>query len=194
MKNLLILAALISSISLWGQSTPNYELKTLRDSKLNWAVLKNEKGDVEEEGHLLDGKKQGLWFVYFPGEWHIKSAANYVDNKLTGIFKEFNNNGDIILESTYMNGVLDGPMIRWKRHKIKESNNYKNGKPEGVQKHYFDDGALQEMIEYTDGVYDGKFIYYDGQGHATLEYTYKNGKKLDQKVYTKQNNVPNTTK
>jgi uncharacterized protein len=188
MKKILILANLLLQITLWSQSN-NYELKTLRDSKLTWAVQRNEKGEVLEEGHILEGKKQGMWLVYFPGEWHIKSAGNYVDNKLTGIFKEFNNNGDIILEATFMNDVLDGPMTRWKRHKIKESNNYKNGKPDGVQKHYFDDGALQEMIEYTDGAYDGKFIYYDGQGNATLEYTYKNGKKLSQKVYSKQNTV-----
>jgi antitoxin component YwqK of YwqJK toxin-antitoxin module len=51
----------------------------------------------------------------------IKVKANYVKGRRCGLYKEWNDDGDVILECNYEKGVLDGICQTYYPHKKTES-------------------------------------------------------------------------
>lgn len=78
-------------------------------------------GKVQEEGCLLNGKKEGLW-------------------------KEYNKNGWVRFEWTYFNDVLNGPYKSfYESGKINSVGYRKDGVPSDTVKFYEEDGILFKL-------------------------------------------------
>jgi len=138
----------------------------------------NAAGGVEIEGFMRDNKKTGQWIQY-GDDGDIGLINNYVDGKLEGVAMRMIYRNQVDLKSNYHNGFLNGPWIQYKFGKKIEERNYKNGKLEGSIKIYDERTfKLKQEAEYKDGLQDGFFRYYDENGNVTLEYEYKKGEKV----------------
>jgi antitoxin component YwqK of YwqJK toxin-antitoxin module len=89
----------------------------------------DESGNKVDEGHLLNGKSNGLWV-----SWHPNGAkaqeGNYRDGKPVGIFTSWHDNGQIAVQSHHNDrGNLDGECLYWdKTGKLTKKLIWNNGK------------------------------------------------------------------
>lgn len=96
--------------------------------------------------------------------------------KITGLYKEWYENGNLGKKSAYIDGELNGKTTKWrengdlmsegnylddKRHgayrsyyengQIRTNNNYKNGLQHGPQKKWYENGQLFKFANYSEG-------------------------------------------
>lgn len=136
-------------------------------------------GMLKESGALLNGLKTGTWTTYHSDQ-RVKTISTYVGGKLNGLYMEMTERGMIELQAFYKNGLLEGPYNKYKSGSRKlEERNYLAGELHGVYRKYDDrKNKLQQEIHYKNGIQDGLFRYFDEEGNITMEYTYKDGKKV----------------
>ena len=129
MKQLVVLAFLFLSVSLSAQ-TPADTNKT----------------DTQ-------GRKQGLWNENINS---LKGTGHYIDNKKTGIWQVFHQNGMLKSVEEYKDGNLNGLAIEMDQNgRINKYENYINGKLEGECRYYSNLGRINVLITYKDGVQNG---------------------------------------
>ena len=91
----------------------------------------------------------------------IKTFVIFKNGKRNGVYKSYYEDGTILLESMYINGVQEGfEKCYYNNGKIKEENNFKNGERNGVCKTYSKDGQLLLEITYRAGLRNGQYIEY----------------------------------
>ncbi|QQS28093.1 MAG: toxin-antitoxin system YwqK family antitoxin [Sphingobacteriales bacterium] len=146
---------------------------------LQKAVKKDKQLKVVEEGDMLNGKKEGTWVTYFVNSGLISSVTSYKDGKKHGLMLKADETGGITEKMFYINDQLEGQRLVYNRTRVKEEANYKNGKLEGPRKLYYDNAKLQEEGVFKNGKREGKAIWYDQEGNKTIEYTYKDGEKVE---------------
>jgi antitoxin component YwqK of YwqJK toxin-antitoxin module len=136
-------------------------------------------GLVIEQGIVRDGMKNGMW-VTFNEKGVVSQVSSYVNGLETGVRMEFSKNGQMEKKTTYVANQLDGAFGEYKFGKPIKEAEYKGGVRHGAYKEYFKNkGTLQKLVEFKNGKQDGKMQYYDDEGNVTLEYTYKNGEKVE---------------
>ena len=133
-----------------------------------------------EEGMVLHGKKNGQWVTYHGDVRNFpKTIANYADDVLTGPQMEINPYGQFLAVSEYRNGQLNGRMARYNYTRLVEEMYYKNGVLDGPYTLYFDDSDIkQRTSNFKNGLEDGTVRFFNEQGKITMEYEYKEGKKI----------------
>ncbi len=73
----------------------------------------------------------------------------------------------------------------YKSGELEAEGNYKNDKLEGVFKGYYKSGELKLEANYINDKREGlERMYYESGGYQYID-TYKNGKKINRKAYTK---------
>lgn len=158
------------------------------------------------EGNYENGKRNGLFTFFLIDSFdHLKRyklyEQDYVNNKLTGLWKHFNLKGIVIRYQTYkndsLNGIardfwIDGKTIMDEREYFNGSNKfiarryYENGKLKqemtiengilnGPGKKFYEDGKPQEEIFFTNGELDKTRKYYHPNGQLWIEQEYKIG-------------------
>lgn len=112
--------------------------------------------DVEKFGGLLVGK------VYTTYRKRLYSAEN----------------GSIISDTCYHNGVIDGHRVEWWPNTgyKKSIENYNHGNLVGEKKYWLENG-VQKIVQHYDntGKLDGKFKAYHNNGELSMKTVYKNG-------------------
>ncbi len=147
-------------------------------STVKYARQMNASGGVEIEGYMQDNKKTGMW-VQYSENGDIAVINHYVDGLLEGVALRMTYRNQVDLKSTYRKGQLNGPWASYKFGKLVEERTYKDGQLEGTVKTYDDRTfKLKQEVQYKNGVQDGYFRYYDEEGNLTLEYQYKKGEKV----------------
>ena len=140
-------------------------------------------GNVMEEGDLLDGKKTGTWVVYHPGGKTIaKTVVNYSDGMRNGIYMDINDRNQIKEYGYFANDKQDGKWTKWNYSRRESEKEYKNGIPHGIHRTFYNngkDGAVQEEKEFKEGILDGIYKYYLEDGTVSIDYVYKDGKKVE---------------
>ena len=155
-----------------------FELTDIPGSTIKSAKRKDPSGQIVIEGFVDGDKKTGQWMEY-NNDSDITSSNNYVNGLLEGPALKFSFRGQVDQRTTYHLNQLDGPWIQYKFGKVVETRGYKNGKLHGSVKLYDDKTfKLRQETEYKDGLQDGLFRYYDDEGNVTVEYQYKNGEKI----------------
>lgn len=155
-----------------------FELTDIPGSTIKIALRKDAAGKTFQEGFVMDNKKTGQW-IEFNNEGDIASIENYVNGLLEGSALKMSFRGQVDQKFTYHLGQLHGRWVQHKFGKIIEERNYNMGKLDGVVKTYDDKSwKLRQEAEYKDGLQDGFFRYYDDNGTVTLEYQYKKGEKV----------------
>ncbi|MGB1242584.1 MAG: toxin-antitoxin system YwqK family antitoxin [Chitinophagales bacterium] len=147
---------------------------------LQKAVKKDAQDNIEEEGDLLNGEREGTWVTYHKGiKSHLMEGVTaYRKGIKHGAYLKMDNRGSLTEKGYYVNGNLDGRVIVFERGRIKEETDYKAGQIDGERKRYYSNLKLQEAGTFKNGKRDGYARWYDEEGNVTIEYQYKNGEKV----------------
>lgn len=160
---------------------PNqYLLIDIPGSDLKRAEKRDSLGRLLETG-ILDGNvRTGTWVSYFPSTGMPAKTYSMVNGKYNGPYFEYTTRGQVELIANYKDNKLHGFWGKYYFSRPEILANYKEGKLDGIYRKYHPNknNVLQEEVSYKDGVIDGKYRYYNGDGQITIEYDYKNGKKV----------------
>ena len=144
-------------------------------------VKQSDKGDLEERGTYLNGKREGAWTTYHKRSQTrgalVETMTNYKNGVKHGSQIKVSTSGSLEEAAFYVNGKLEGPFTKYERTRVVEETNYLNGQLHGTRKTFYDDGSPQMETNYVNGKREGAEKYYDEEGNITLEYTYKNGER-----------------
>ena len=103
------------------------------------------------EGLVVNKQYQGLWKTYHFESDQVMMLEQYKDGVLHGKKQVFYMDGDLLEESTYVNGLR-----------------------EGVYKKFARTGKVLEELNYKQGKLSDKAIYRDHQGNIESEGMYRN--------------------
>jgi Uncharacterized protein conserved in bacteria len=147
-------------------------------------IIYHENGHKASEGVFIDQKKDGVWNYYAnndrlisveeytmgkrSGTWKIFSKetgvlleeSNYVDNRLSGIYKTFYTDGSVSLEENYLNGVHNGRSTSYypKGH-ISVTGDYRMGKRIGDWEFYDAGGKHRSTVNYNEKGVAKTYVY-----------------------------------
>jgi len=143
-------------------------------------AIKTESGRLIEEGMVRKGQKDGLWVVYHGDEKNFpKLIAHYVEGVLNGPYMEFNQFGQFLVVAQYRGNKLHGRVAKYNFTRLSEELHYVNGVLEGPYALYFPNSDVkQRTATFKNGVEDGLVRFFNEQGIMTMEYEYKDGKKI----------------
>ncbi len=137
-------------------------------------------GRLLETG-IIDGNvRTGTWVSYYPTTGMPSKTYSLVNGAYNGPYFEYTTRGQVELIANYKDNKLHGFWGKYYFSRPEIIANYNEGKLDGVYKKYHPNknNVLQEEVQYVDGVIHGKYRYYDADGNITIEYDYKNGKKV----------------
>ena len=143
----------------------------LKDGVKNGSYKRYENGEIEEEGIYINNNKDGTWTLYYDG-WKeeitysndikdgdykkyyrdvIITSGTYSYDQKQGDWKEFDNSGNITLESAYLNDTLNGPYKKYKGDVIIEEGLYTSGLMNGGWVYRYDKGKKKGEGKYVNG-------------------------------------------
>lgn len=133
----------------------------------------------------------------------LKIRSFYVDGALVGPYREYHDNGQLMIQSLYNsnsqldeeyfeydrfgrcvlrylydNGKLHGVCERYfENGKIKEYGIYVNDQLHGIDcyRQYYQNGKIKVRQSYNQGVLHGESIYYNPKGAVVTKHNYNNG-------------------
>ncbi|MEO6131679.1 MAG: hypothetical protein ABIQ02_07515 [Saprospiraceae bacterium] len=155
-----------------------FELVDLPGSTVKSAKRRDPSGQVVMEGFLDGDKKTGMWMEY-NNDGDISSIESYINGMLEGPSLKLSFRGQVDQRTNYHLNQMDGPWVQYKFGKVMETREYQAGKLDGSVK-LFDQKTykLRQETEYKNGLQDGHFRYYDDEGNVSVEYEYKKGEKV----------------
>jgi antitoxin component YwqK of YwqJK toxin-antitoxin module len=145
------------------------------------------------------GLKQGTWKSFYP-DGKLKSEKQYKDNMLNGLYKEFNQKGNLVLAMKYENDVVveenveDDESIEIRneyneQNRLVYSGPYRQNIPVGIHRYYHPDGEVVDGKIYND---EGKVVSEgiiddEGKRHGQWVDFYTTGEKRAEGKY--ENNL-----
>lgn len=164
-----------------------FKVEANLNNNLEKVVMRNNSGQIMEEGFVQNGLKEGVWITY-DQDRGIKSLTSYLNGNLNGVYLEFNRQLHLVAHSNYVNNQLHGTSTKYKFGRPLEIQNYKDGKLHGFFRQYHEDtGKMQLEAEYKDGLQDGIMRYFNANEEVIMEYVYKNGQKISGDAPASQN-------
>lgn len=161
------------------KSTEGLTAESIPDLEADRMFRTDGAGNVLEEGYQANGQRKGTWVTYHPASKIPKTVITYIDGKANGLYLEFNERGQMSMQAGYRNNKLHGYWAKYRFGRPTMEANYRNGELHGsVYEYDIGTGALQKEITYKDGQLDGPYRYFNKAGEVTIEYLYKNGKKV----------------
>jgi len=129
---------------------------------------------IDSIGSIPDGTVR----EFYPNG-QLKLEESYSNGMLNGIRKKYDELGRLWAEETYLNGKLNG-IVRvhnYFKDKIFEEEAYfVNNQLNGVRKTYYPNGKVSVEENYKDGKFEGKRLSYYENGKIGTEESYKKGK------------------
>jgi antitoxin component YwqK of YwqJK toxin-antitoxin module len=117
------------------------------------------------QGDVYTGKA-----VVFHENSTKKFEADYVNGIDDGLFKEWDENGNLIEVAKLKNGKLEGKRFRFHTNgNMQFEGHYVNGFLSGISKEWYDNGNLCIEKENQNGIENGKFTFYLEEGQKKLE-------------------------
>jgi antitoxin component YwqK of YwqJK toxin-antitoxin module len=102
-------------------------------------------------GKFIDGKREGLWKIYYFDEKQLKYEIMYNNNELNGKVVIYYRNGNIAAVRHYENSIKNGEHISlFPNGKPRSKGFYKNGKNIGKYFRFNKSGKLIECILYSE--------------------------------------------
>ena len=101
-----------------------------------------------------------------------------VNGEIDGCYKYIDDDGVILQEINYKNGILSGDMRQYyKSGVLMLLIKYDNGQTVHEVITYYENGMLQSRTPYSEGKVDGIYKAYDEFGDNMIEIEYKQGKR-----------------
>lgn len=194
----------------------SYELNYLNGEATGEYKRYNESGALLIKKQLVNGKNDGDYEGYFDiGEDAVEYMANYKDDKIDGILKEYYSDGTLYKETTfnkyqkngvertynadglkiaeinYLNDELNGTYITYHNNgNVEQESVLKNGYYIGTSTsyHYNNEVAIKRSYN-SNGKLDGVYQEYTDDGKLWYEYDYSNGKINSFKYFNKKGEV-----
>ena len=177
----------------WSLHTECYYRHGLRDGfykeydeKGNLKKITKYMNDVEQ---VLESDMKPLivQHEYYPNG-KVKREASFRDGKKEGVWREFDEQGNVVSSQTYQKGVLTGQGIvdtdgkRRGRYKefypdstLRAEGLFVEGERSGEWRFYYQTGELQEVGSYIEGQPDGIWIWYYANGQKQVEEQFYKG-------------------
>tara|TARA_B100001741_G_scaffold306630_1_gene300359 strand:- start:2852 stop:4393 length:1542 start_codon:yes stop_codon:yes gene_type:complete len=129
-------------------------------------------------GNKVDGEQHGKWQL-FNQEGILLEEMNFKNGLIHGLVRQFNDDGVLESEVNFKNGESNGiSKVYHLNGNIKEEGNLiKELQKDGLWKYYFEDGTLQHEGYFKNAVQDGLWKHYYENGVLQYEGTYKDGEK-----------------
>ncbi|MDO5104647.1 toxin-antitoxin system YwqK family antitoxin [Capnocytophaga sp.] len=102
--------------------------------------------------------------------------VHFAKGRMHGKYKRFSSKGDLLEESSYNNGELDGKKAVYNQFDPKNLErlmHYKKGKPDGKWQEFNSKGKLLREDNFTNGKLNGEQKKFDSDGNLRLLETYK---------------------
>ena len=171
----------------WSVQTECYYRHGLRDGfykeydeKGNLKKITKYVNDVEQVLES-DMKPLVVKHEYYPNG-KVKREASFRDGKKEGVWREFDENGNVINSQTYKKDVLVGQGIVdtdgkcrglfkefYPDNSLRAEGLFVDGQRSGEWRFYYQDGKVQEVGNYTDGQPDGPWTWYYDNGQKQIE-------------------------
>jgi len=133
-------------------------------------------GELEQTGRYdKKGRLQGEWVWYYPSGKILRQEM-YLDGLADGLTTEYDEEGNIITEGEYIEGLEEGPWV-YQYGDYREEGSYSYGYLNGYWKHFDDEGHLTFEGEFIDNNPNGKHLYYWDNGKVKDEINYLMGMK-----------------
>ena len=161
------------------------------DEKGNLKKITKFVNDVEQ---TLEGEQKPLVIQreYYPNG-KVRREASFRDGKREGIWREFDEEGNVIKSQTYKKGTLVGEGIVGT-----------DGKRRGEYKEFYPDSTLRAEGSFVDGLKSGEWKFYYHNGQLQQEGNYEEGepngiwiwyhdngqKEIEEQFYKGQHNGP----
>lgn len=153
--------------------------KMLEKVPYKWLYPQDGKIEIKQIGDSINGKREGDWQLYYPsGDLWIEMS--YKNDLLDGEYIVHAVNGQIVKKVQLSNGVRNGTYEEWSTtgNKLVEEY-YKNGEKDGVQKGWSEQDSyyLKTIAFYTNGVLNGESYYFAQNGDTLSHANYHNGER-----------------
>lgn len=139
------------------------------------------------------GKSKTYWDINNDGEHHLRETGTYSNNKKTGAWYYYHQNGQLHYKDSLDQGsrILEGRYIFYYSNGKKEKVlSYKEGKPDGVWSCWYEDGGLKSEGVYSNGRENGKFKVWHYNRQLMRVETLSNGRRTGTSfVYDASGNV-----
>ena len=156
------------------------------DEKGNLKKITKFVNDVEQ---VLESDQKPLVVQHeYYSNGKVRREASFRDGKREGVWRDFDEDGNVIKSQTYKNGVLVGEGIvdtdGKRRGEYKEfypdstlraEGLFIGGERSGDWKFYYHNGQLQEIGSYKEGQPDGAWTWYYDNGQKQIEEQFYKG-------------------
>lgn len=140
-----------------------------------YAEAFNDKGILILSAQIINGKIDAK--DYFENG-SIKLETSYLNGQLNGKEIEYFENGEIKRETNFINGQRNGKQIEYHPNgEVYQKSNWVNGKEEGTSEYYRENGTIHWRRNYLNGLSDGLTEFFRPDGRKSLTTSYKNGLK-----------------
>lgn len=131
------------------------------------------------EKNLLDaeGRPTGPW-KQFNQYGELMRTTEYVNGKKEGVTTTYYRAAEPVVkeEINYFDGIKDGAYSKkFYTGETAVEGEYKMGKKHGKWTYYYDNGEVKRECNYENGVRDGVWKFFNKKGELKKETTYKNG-------------------
>ena len=152
-----------------------------------------ESGELEKVVNYKDDYKFGTETRYYPsGEKNLEMTwqGDTLGVFLDGDYKHYYDNGQVLHEMSYNEGVPTGIVTYYYRNGKKEiEGQYNSGMKSGVWKYYREDGSLEKSIDYKAYEQDwnedfraGRYTFYGPDGTPYYKATFEAGNLVEDEV------------
>ncbi len=166
-----------------GQTFQLYKSDTVNQTRADrvkfgkWIYFFKEMPDkIEKEGIYENNRKSGIWKTYYQNG-KLKSEITYKDNKPDGYAKIYYENGKVSEEGYWKGTKWVGEYFYYHENgnKAYEWSFNESGKRTGVQKYYHENGKVRISGEWIDGKENGVISEYDTNGNIRSEKAFDAG-------------------
>lgn len=127
-----------------------------------YTTIFDQKGNKVSEGKEVNRKHEGQWKFYHKESAAVMAVENYKNDKLHGLRKVYYKNNAINEESTYVNGIKDGPYRKYtEKGVVLEDTVYKNGELSGPATFRNENNELVAKGNFVNGKKMGVWQYYE---------------------------------
>lgn len=158
----------------WKKIVFNYE-----DDQPLWAAYFK-----DPECKIFDGL-----FTAFYKNKKLNVTGRYINNKKTGVWKGFTDDGKLIDSAFYQNGFISGTALKWYSDgTIRDSLIFETG-GNGVGKGFWADGKPRDHGNFKEGKKNGQWIYFFKNGMKCQEVYYQSDSAISFTCYDEKGNI-----
>ncbi len=136
-----------------------------------------EDGKTKYEGKIVNGKPDGIWKTYSENGY-LLSEVNYKEGVVEGdavFYYEAPDKKAKIKVKFENEMIVDNYKEFYENGILKADIEYEDGKPNGYAKFYYTSGILKINGDYKEGVKKGKWLYYTETGQVFNKEKWKKG-------------------